>query len=150
MVREILFVQDKTKIIKTIYQEILATMIVDEHINDFNNICLILYGVFWSVLVNEIRHVILMSNDIKKILVAVRLARTSKKLFENIFIVTVTKAAIMHWLLLVTCFIGSLFLRLWGVSWYLLQHAYDIKQNLGNHEKLIMFYSQCFIMYICF
>lgn len=102
-------------------------MIVDEHINDFNNICLILYGVFWSVLVNEIRHVILMSNDIKKILVAVRLARTSKKLFENIFIVTVTKAAIMHWLLLVTCFIGSLFLRLWGVSWYLLQHAYDIK-----------------------
>ncbi|KAI3496273.1 hypothetical protein L1887_38630 [Cichorium endivia] len=91
--------QDKAKIIKEIQNESPVAMVGDG-INDAPALATadigISMGVSGSALANETGHVILMSNDIRKIPVAVRLARrTRRKIFENIFIAMVTKAAVI-------------------------------------------------------
>ncbi|GKB96996.1 putative inactive cadmium/zinc-transporting ATPase HMA3 [Tanacetum coccineum] len=53
-------------------------------------------GISGSALATETGKIILMSNDIRKIPIAVRLARkTRRKIFENIFLAIITKAAII-------------------------------------------------------
>nr|GEW02185.1 putative inactive cadmium/zinc-transporting ATPase HMA3 [Tanacetum cinerariifolium] len=91
--------QDKAKIIKEIQKES-KTAMVGDGLNDAPALATadigISMGVSGSALANETGHVILMSNDIRKIPVAVRLARkTRRKIFENIFIAFVTKAAVI-------------------------------------------------------
>ncbi|PWA61428.1 heavy metal atpase 2 [Artemisia annua] len=91
--------QDKATIIKEIQKES-KTAMVGDGLNDAPALATadigISMGVSGSALANETGHVILMSNDIRKIPVAVRLARkTRRKIFENIFIAVITKAAII-------------------------------------------------------
>ncbi|KAI3709054.1 hypothetical protein L2E82_38777 [Cichorium intybus] len=91
--------QDKAKIIKQ-FQTESRTAMVGDGINDAPALATadigISMGVSGSALANETGHVILMSNDIRKIPVAVKLARkTRRKIFENIFIAIITKAAII-------------------------------------------------------
>ncbi|XP_024959996.1 putative inactive cadmium/zinc-transporting ATPase HMA3 isoform X2 [Cynara cardunculus var. scolymus] len=91
--------QDKARIIKEIQREF-PTAMVGDGLNDAPALATadigISMGVSGSALANETGHVILMSNDIRKIPIAVKLARkTRRKIFENIFIAIVTKAAII-------------------------------------------------------
>ncbi|MFS7967163.1 putative translocase [Helianthus anomalus] len=91
--------QDKAKIIKQ-FQKESKTAMVGDGLNDAPALATadigISMGVSGSALANETGHVILMSNDIRKIPVAVKLARkTRRKIFENIFIAVITKAAII-------------------------------------------------------
>ncbi|KAI3701735.1 hypothetical protein L6452_27031 [Arctium lappa] len=91
--------QDKARIIKDIQREF-STAMVGDGLNDAPALATadigISMGVSGSALANETGHVILMSNDIRRIPIAVKLARkTRRKIFENIFIAFVTKAAII-------------------------------------------------------
>ncbi|KAF5790860.1 putative hydrolase [Helianthus annuus] len=91
--------QDKAKIIKELQKES-KTAMVGDGLNDAPALATadigISMGVSGSALANETGHIILMSNDIRKVPIAVRLARkTRRKIFENIFIATVTKAAVI-------------------------------------------------------
>ncbi|KAL8209416.1 hypothetical protein R6Q57_006148 [Mikania cordata] len=91
--------QDKAKIIKEIQKES-KTAMVGDGLNDAPALATadigISMGISGSALANETGHVILMSNDIRKIPLAVRLARkTRRKIFENISISVITKAAII-------------------------------------------------------
>ncbi|CAI9293768.1 unnamed protein product [Lactuca saligna] len=99
MVHAELLPQDKARIIKEIQKESPVAMVGDG-MNDAPALATadigISMGVSGSALANETGHVILMSNDIRKVPVAVRLARrTRRKIFENIFIAMVTKAAVI-------------------------------------------------------
>ncbi|KAL4564382.1 hypothetical protein LXL04_028444 [Taraxacum kok-saghyz] len=99
MVHAELLPQDKAKIIKQ-FQTESPTAMVGDGLNDAPALATadigISMGVSGSALANETGHVILMSNDIRKIPVAVKLARkTRRKIFENIFIAIITKAAII-------------------------------------------------------
>lgn len=99
MVHAELLPEDKAKIIKQFQKESKIAMVGDG-LNDAPALATadigISMGVSGSALANETGHVILMSNDIRKIPVAVRLARkTRRKIFENIFISVMTKAAII-------------------------------------------------------
>ncbi|KAJ0888217.1 putative translocase [Helianthus annuus] len=91
--------QDKAKIIKELQKES-KTAMVGDGLNDAPALATadigISMGVSGSALANETGHIILMSNDIRKVPIAVRLARkTRRKIFENIFIAIVTKAAVI-------------------------------------------------------
>ncbi|KAI7739098.1 hypothetical protein M8C21_013763 [Ambrosia artemisiifolia] len=91
--------QDKAKIIKEIQKES-KTAMVGDGLNDAPALATadigISMGVSGSALANETGHVILMSNDIRKIPVAVKLARKARrKIFENIFISVITKVGII-------------------------------------------------------
>ncbi|KAK1417080.1 hypothetical protein QVD17_26202 [Tagetes erecta] len=91
--------EDKAKIIKD-FQKLSPTAMVGDGINDAPALATadigISMGVSGSALATETGHVILMSNDIRKIPIAVRLARkTRRKIFENIFLAIITKAAII-------------------------------------------------------
>ncbi|KAI3775275.1 hypothetical protein L1987_49846 [Smallanthus sonchifolius] len=91
--------QDKAKIIKD-FQKLSPTAMVGDGINDAPALATadigISMGISGSALATETGHVILMSNDIRKIPIAVRLARkTRRKIFENIFLAIITKAAII-------------------------------------------------------
>nr|XP_043627781.1 putative inactive cadmium/zinc-transporting ATPase HMA3 [Erigeron canadensis] len=91
--------QDKANIVKELQKES-STAMVGDGLNDAPALATadigISMGVSGSALANETGHMILMSNDIRKIPVAVRLARrTRRKIFENIFIAVITKAAII-------------------------------------------------------
>ncbi|KAJ0534320.1 putative translocase [Helianthus annuus] len=93
------FTQDKAKIIKELQKES-KTAMVGDGLNDAPALATadigISMGVSGSALANETGHIILMSNDIRKVPIAVRLARkTRRKIFENIFIAIVTKAAVI-------------------------------------------------------
>ncbi|XP_076912428.1 putative inactive cadmium/zinc-transporting ATPase HMA3 [Bidens hawaiensis] len=99
MIHAGLLPQDKAKIIKEIQKES-KTAMVGDGLNDAPALATadigISMGVSGSALANETGHVILMSNDIRKIPVAVKLARKARrKIFENIFIAIITKAAII-------------------------------------------------------
>ncbi|KAI3803172.1 hypothetical protein L1987_31321 [Smallanthus sonchifolius] len=91
--------EDKAKIIKD-FQKLSPTAMVGDGINDAPALATadigISMGVSGSALATETGDVILMSNDIRKIPIAVRLARkTRRKIFENIFLAVITKAAII-------------------------------------------------------
>ncbi|KAK9064873.1 hypothetical protein SSX86_016255 [Deinandra increscens subsp. villosa] len=91
--------QDKAKIIKE-FQKESKTAMVGDGLNDAPALATadigISMGVSGSALANETGHIILMSNDIRKIPVAVRLARkTRRKIFENLFIAFITKTAVI-------------------------------------------------------
>ncbi|XP_076910611.1 putative inactive cadmium/zinc-transporting ATPase HMA3 isoform X2 [Bidens hawaiensis] len=91
--------EDKARIIKD-FQKLSPTAMVGDGINDAPALATadigISMGVSGSALATETGHVILMSNDIRKIPIAVRLARkTRRKIFENIFLAIITKAAII-------------------------------------------------------
>ncbi|XP_076912427.1 cadmium/zinc-transporting ATPase HMA2-like isoform X2 [Bidens hawaiensis] len=99
MIHAGLLPQDKAKIIKEIQKES-KTAMVGDGLNDAPALATadigISMGVSGSALANETGHVILMSNDIRKIPVAVKLVRKARrKIFENIFIAIITKAAII-------------------------------------------------------
>ncbi|KAL8235052.1 hypothetical protein R6Q59_021152 [Mikania micrantha] len=91
--------QDKAKIIKD-FQKLSPTAMVGDGINDAPALATanigISMGISGSALATETGQVILMSNDIRKIPIAVKLARkTRRKIFENIFLAIITKAAII-------------------------------------------------------
>ncbi|KAK9078912.1 hypothetical protein SSX86_002971 [Deinandra increscens subsp. villosa] len=91
--------QDKARIIKD-FQKLSPTAMVGDGINDAPALATadigISMGISGSALATETGQVILMSNDIRKIPIAVRLARkTRRKIFENIFLAVITKAAII-------------------------------------------------------
>lgn len=91
--------QDKARIIKD-FQKVAPTAMVGDGINDAPALATadigISMGISGSALATETGHVILMSNDIRKIPIAVKIARqTRRKIFENIFLAIVTKAAII-------------------------------------------------------
>ncbi|KAI7745648.1 hypothetical protein M8C21_023180 [Ambrosia artemisiifolia] len=91
--------QDKAEIIKELQKES-KTAMVGDGLNDAPALATadigISMGVSGSALANETGHIILMSNDIRKVPIAVSLARkTRRKILENIFIAIVTKAAVI-------------------------------------------------------
>ncbi|KAI3715261.1 hypothetical protein L6452_22235 [Arctium lappa] len=91
--------QDKARIIKD-FQKVAPTAMVGDGINDAPALATadigISMGISGSALATETGHVILMSNDIRKIPIVVRIARqTRRKIFENIFLSIITKAAII-------------------------------------------------------
>nr|XP_043624672.1 putative inactive cadmium/zinc-transporting ATPase HMA3 [Erigeron canadensis] len=91
--------EDKAKHIKA-FQKLGPTAMVGDGINDAPALATadigISMGISGSALATETGQVILMSNDIRKLPIAVRLARkTRRKIFENIFLAVITKAAII-------------------------------------------------------
>ncbi|KAL4556128.1 hypothetical protein LXL04_038771 [Taraxacum kok-saghyz] len=99
MIHAELLPQDKAKIIKQ-FQTESPTAMVGDGLNDAPALATadigISMGVSGSALANETGHMILMSNDIRKIPISVRLARKMRrKIFKNIFIAIITKAAII-------------------------------------------------------
>ncbi|KAI7747094.1 LOW QUALITY PROTEIN: hypothetical protein M8C21_014043, partial [Ambrosia artemisiifolia] len=99
MIHAELLPEDKAKIILD-FQKLSPTAMVGDGINDAPALATadigISMGISGSALATETGQVILMSNDIRKIPIAVRLARkTRRKIFENIFLAIITKAAII-------------------------------------------------------
>ncbi|XP_042752540.1 cadmium/zinc-transporting ATPase HMA3 [Lactuca sativa] len=99
MVHAGLLPQDKATLIKEMQRESPVAMVGDG-MNDAPALATadigISMGVSGSALANDTGHMIMMSNDIRKIPVAVRLAkRTRRKIFENIFIAMVIKAVVI-------------------------------------------------------
>lgn len=91
--------QDKARIIKE-FQNESPTAMVGDGLNDAPALATadigISMGVSGSALATETGHIILMSNDIRKIPKAVRLARkTSRKINENVILAITTKAGII-------------------------------------------------------
>ncbi|PWA63993.1 heavy metal atpase 4 [Artemisia annua] len=99
VIQSSLLPEDKAKIIKD-FQNDAPTAMVGDGINDAPALATadigISMGISGSALATETGQIILMSNDIRKIPIAVRLARkTRRKIFENIFLAIFTKAAII-------------------------------------------------------
>ncbi|KAL7600040.1 hypothetical protein Lser_V15G23596 [Lactuca serriola] len=91
--------QDKAKFIKD-FQKIAPTAMVGDGINDAPALATadigISMGISGSALATETGQIILMSNDIRKLPIAVKLARkTRRKIFENIFVSVIIKAAVI-------------------------------------------------------
>ncbi|WOH07259.1 hypothetical protein DCAR_0626688 [Daucus carota subsp. sativus] len=91
--------EDKARIIKDFQRES-ATAMIGDGLNDAAALATadigISMGISGSALAMETGNIILMSNDIRKIPQAVRLARkTKQKILENIFLSIVTKTAIV-------------------------------------------------------
>ncbi|KAM7477717.1 hypothetical protein LguiA_025930 [Lonicera macranthoides] len=98
-VRAELLPEDKSKIIKE-FQNISPTAMVGDGLNDAAALATadvgISMGISGSALAMETGQIILLSNDIKKIPKAVRLARkTQRKVIENVIISIATKAGIL-------------------------------------------------------
>ncbi|KAL8096757.1 putative inactive cadmium/zinc-transporting ATPase HMA3 [Apium graveolens] len=91
--------EDKARIIKD-FQHESATAMIGDGLNDAAALATadigISMGISGSALAMETGNIILMSNDIRKIPQAVRLARKTKvKILENIFLSIITKTAIV-------------------------------------------------------
>ncbi|KAL4590075.1 hypothetical protein LXL04_002994 [Taraxacum kok-saghyz] len=91
--------EDKARIIKE-FQKQAPTAMIGDGINDAPALATadigISMGISGSALATETGHIILMSNDIRKLPIALKLARkTRRKIFENIFFAIITKAAII-------------------------------------------------------
>ncbi|KAM7481122.1 hypothetical protein LguiB_005705 [Lonicera macranthoides] len=98
-VRAELLPEDKSKIIKE-FQNISRTAMVGDGLNDAAALATadvgISMGISGSALAMETGQIILLSNDIRKIPKAVRLARkTQRKVIENVIISIATKAGIL-------------------------------------------------------
>ncbi|KAI3524153.1 hypothetical protein L1887_02805 [Cichorium endivia] len=95
--------QDKARIIKD-FQKLSPTAMVGDGINDAPALATsdigISMGISGSALATETGHIILMSNDIRKLPIAVKLARkTRTTIFQNIFISIITKAGVIAYAL---------------------------------------------------
>lgn len=92
--------EDKGRIIKEFKEEEGPTAMIGDGVNDALALATadigISMGISGSALATETGHVILMSNDIRKIPGAIKLARKAqRKVIENVFLSICTKAAIL-------------------------------------------------------
>ncbi|KAK1417484.1 hypothetical protein QVD17_26612 [Tagetes erecta] len=145
--------QDKAKLIKEMQKEF-KTAMVGDGLNDAPALATadigISMGVSGSALANETGHIILMSNDIRKIPVVVRLARkTRRKIFENICFSITTKAAIIalaiagHPLVwaAVLADVGTCLLVIFNSM--LLLHGTTVMRSVETHSGSSLNHAQC-------